>query len=128
MLWYSLDSLGSVASRVEGAEDALVLPGFVGFDGALKKKARGVCLLKLKVPQVRSLSAYAWSPNACTRICAIWSQYLAGQQFWSLERHHDVAGEVARARSLGSMSVMHVRLSRTFALVNRVLRNSVQFV
>ena len=98
MLWYSLDSLGSVASRVEGAEDALVLPGFVGFDGALKKKARGVCLLKLIVPQVRSLSAYAWSPNACTRICAIWGQYLAGQQFWSLERHHDVDGRGGQSK------------------------------
>ena len=65
------------------------------------KQAHGVCLLKLKVPQGRSLSAYAWSPNVCTRICAIWSQYLASQQFGACKGTMMWMGEVARARSLG---------------------------
>ena len=82
MLWYSLDSLVSMERWKASA-------------WSLSAEAKSPASAEFV------WQAYAWSPNVCTRIGAIWSQYLADQQFGAWKGTMMWMGEVARARSLG---------------------------
>ena len=86
MLWYSLDSLVSMERWKASAWS-------LSAEAKSPASAEFVCL-------------YAWSPKGCTQNGAIWSQYLACQQFGACKGTMMWMGEVARARSLGK----HVRV------------------